>query len=298
MKRINIIISIIIIIIFMLILFSNIKDIDQFVVQESFINDIAASGFEGWGKSNTNTNSPKASSDIGSGSNPIDSSNSEFDTQNYEQINNNKLAGLKVDLNRTLAQNSGEINMDENEEKKLGEQEGIMKGHEAEFTECKTKMNEISKAIDGEIRTEHKDIIKVIESQNKIFTQDLKKIHESMHNIKNNMAKNDSTRDILINRVGSHVYNSAQTNQANYVNYVTRINKYVEELQGKTLNAMNKTLIDSINKIMFELMEETRKVKDHCLKKPFQICDSIPECTLNSYGYELFSCGINTDYVI
>ncbi len=272
MKKINIIIAIIIIIIFMLVLFSNMKDIDKFSLPE------------GVGMSSS-----------------IDGSNSEFDTQNYEQINKedtNKLAGLKGALDRKLAINRVEIKRDEIAEKKLGEQEGVMKGREAEFIECKTKMNEISKAIDGEVRNEHKDIIKVIESQNKLFTQDLKKIHESMHNIKNNMAKNDSTTDILINRVGSHVYNSAQTNQANYVSYLTRINKYVEDLQGKTLNAMNKTLIDSINKIMFELMEETRKVKDHCLKKPFHICDSIPECTLNNYGYDLFICGINTDYVI
>lgn len=269
MKKINIIIAIIIIIIFMLVLFSNIKDIDKFSLPE------------GVGMSSS-----------------IDGSNSEFDTQNYEQINTNKLEGLKGSLDRKLALNRLNIRRDEVAEKKLGEQEGVMKGREAEFTECKTKMNEISKAIDGEIRNEHKDIINVIDNQNKIVTQDLKNIHKSMHHIKNTMTRNDSTTDILINRVGSHVYNSAQTNQANYVNYLTRINKYVEGLQGKTLNAMNKTLIDSINKIMFELMEETRKVKDHCMKKPSHICDSIPECTLNNYGYDLFTCGINIDYVI
>jgi len=211
---------------------------------------------------------------------------------------NKEMRGLDGKLTNANRQNQQAQHKVDVDEEKLGRSRGKGEGEEQEFQKCMTQLSRISSAIDGDITRDEHGIINIINKNNEIVNKDLDAIYKTLLSLKSYINKDNTSTSKLLSNISDHVYKGAQTNQTNIVNYLTKLDNYVSRLQGETMNAMQKTIIDSVNKLIYELMEQNVVLKDHCSKKPKHICDSIPECMLNVYGYDLYSCGLNPDSVI
>lgn len=159
--------------------------------------------------------------------------------------------------------------------------------------ECTQKISKIAGAIGVDLSHDENDIINSLQDQNGKVIANLGKIYLTLQKLQTHMAKENSIQSNLVGDIETNINLGSQHNRHNLINFLKNLDTEMNKLQDQSMSVMQSVLINSINKIAYDLMESNKNINTRCSQIPEHKCNNYNSCTLNNHGYGIKICGIN-----